>query len=216
MTLRNMQVNDTEAPPSVGRGVVPYITAWSDEKPLPNDVIVRPGVGIAFADETSRDRDSNGVLWTRVPSRPGQGRPVFGQTHSRRQRRAMRRLLCQVCGCPADRNKDGVLWLLRDHREDWENWPEGMASTEPPVCMKCAVLAARMCPALRSGHVAIRVRRFPISAVRGVRYRPAGGLLLLAEATVALDDTTIRWTRAAQLVRSLRGCTIVNVDQGAA
>jgi hypothetical protein len=213
--LGNTQVNGVGKSLTIGKGVVPYITAWSDEEPLPNDVIVLPGVGVGFADETPRDRDSKGVLWTRVPSRPGQGRPLFGQVHSRRQHRAMRRLLCQVCGCPADRNRDGVLWLLRDHREDWANWPEDMANTEPPVCMTCAVLATRMCPALRSGHVAVRVRRFPISAVRGVRYRQAGRLLLLTEATVALNDTAIRWTRAAHLVRSLRDCTVVDLDRGA-
>ncbi|HEX5405082.1 MAG TPA: hypothetical protein VFX16_22600 [Pseudonocardiaceae bacterium] len=38
--------------------------------------------------------------------------------------------------------------------------------------------------------------------------------MLLVEATVALGDTAIRWTRAAQLVRSLGDCTIVNLDQG--
>jgi hypothetical protein len=32
------------------------------------------------------------------------------------------------------------------------------------------------------------------------------------EDTVALDDPAIRWTVAAQLVRPLHDCTIVNLD----
>jgi hypothetical protein len=198
---------------TAGRGVVPYITAWSDEQDLLTSITRCAGLGIRFADETFLDRDSNGVLWTRVPSRPGHGRPVFRQVHSLRQRRAMRRLLCQVCGAPADQNEDGVLWLLRDHREDWLNWPENMANTYPPVCMKCAILSTRMCPVLRGGYVAVRARQCPVSAVYGIRYQPDGLVLRPMEDTVSLDDPAIRWTVAAQLVRSLHDCTIVDLDQ---
>ena len=92
--------------------------------------------GIAFADETAADRDSDGILWTRITSQPGCGRPQFAVIHSLRQRRAMRRLLCQVCGQPADRNPEGVLWLLPDYyrRHDglqgcrhrpFRIWPQG-------------------------------------------------------------------------------------------
>lgn len=45
----------------------------------------------------------------------------------------MQRLLCNVCAQPADRSDDGVLWLLRDFRDDWPNWPQGMGAVEPPV-----------------------------------------------------------------------------------
>jgi hypothetical protein len=96
------------------RSVVPYVTEWSEEQKPPFVVVERPGMGIAYADESLVDRDSNGVLWFRMASRPGIGRPVFGKVHPLRQRRAMRRLLCQVCAGPADRTDDGVLWLMRD------------------------------------------------------------------------------------------------------
>lgn len=193
-------------------GVVPYIAAWSDEQDLPALIIRCGGLGIRLADETFLDRDRDGVLWTRVASRPGHGRPVFGQVHSLRQRRAMRRLLCQVCGGPADQNEDGVLWLLRDYREDWLNWPENMANTYPPVCMTCATLSTRVCPLLRRGYVAVRARRSPVSAVRGIRYQPDGPVLRAVEDTVPLGDSAIRWTVAVQLVRSLNDCTIVNLE----
>src|SRR2546430_11182984 len=121
----------------------------------------------------------------------------------------MRRQLCGVCGGPPDRTEAGVLWLVRDYRDDWPGWPNGMAATEPPVCLPCARLAVRACPALRKGHAAIRVGHSTVAGVYGIRHRPgeAG-----EDTIVALDDPDIRWTRAAQLVRELRGCTIVSLN----
>jgi hypothetical protein len=117
--------------------VAPYVTAWTAEHDLPYRLITVPGAGIAYADETAADRDHNGILWWRTASRPGEGQPVFGLVHPDRQRRAMLRLLCQVCAGPADQTNDGVLWLLQDHRGDWPGWPNGMGVTEPPICHSC-------------------------------------------------------------------------------
>jgi hypothetical protein len=190
--------------------VVPYITAWSTEQDLPGEVIEQHGVGIAYADETPIDRDDHGVLWQRMASRPRHGRPEFGITHPLRQRRAMRRLLCQVCAGPADQTKDGVLWVLKDHRDDWPGWPEGMGVTEPPVCLSCAHLAVRLCPALRRGAVAVRVRDFPVAGAQGALYRTARSSPVVTKRTiVAFDDPAIRWLRAVNLVRELHGCAVV-------
>jgi hypothetical protein len=200
--------------PTSGRGaVVPYIAAWSGEEDLPTQIIGRGLSGIGFADETLLDRDDRDVLWTRTPSRPGHGRPEFGQVHPLRQRRAMRRLLCQVCAQPADRDELGVLWLLRDYREDWPGWPENMGNTYPPVCLPCARLSTRVCPSLRRGYVAVRARRFPLNGVRGARYAPAHPFPVPVEdVVVGYDDPAVRWTCAAQQVRSLQECTIVTLD----
>lgn len=188
---------------------VPYITTWSDEQPMPATVIEKPGRGIAYADETLLDRDANGVLWPRVPSSPGKGRPLFGKVHPIRQRRAMRRLLCGVCGGPPDRTEVGILWLVSDYRGDWPGWPEGMAATEPPVCLVCARYSMRVCPALREGHALIRVGDSSVVGVYGIRYQGGQGV---DDAIVAFDDPAIRWTRAAQLVRELRNCTITTLS----
>jgi hypothetical protein len=190
---------------------VPYITTWSEERPLPTTVVEHPS-GIRYADETLADRDRNGVLWRRVPSRPGRGRPQFGKVHPLRQRRAMRRLLCGICGGPADRSDLGVLWVLRDYRDDWLGWPEGMAATEPPVCLPCARLSVRLCPALRKGYVSLRVADSTVAGVYGIRYRLGQGT---DDATVTFEDPAIRWICAAQLVRELRGCTMVALPLGA-
>lgn len=195
------------------RPFTPYVTLWSDEQDSPTRLIERRGRGIAYQDEVVTDRDSNGVLWFRTPSRQGQGEPLFAKVHPLRQRRAMRRFLCNVCACPADQTADGYLWLLKDHRDDWPNWPEDMAVTEPPICVPCVRLASRLCPALRRGAVAIRVRRAPGVGVRGTLYRTGRPAPVpMDEATIAYDDPRVRWIRAMNLVRELRDCTFVPLE----
>jgi hypothetical protein len=193
---------------------VPYITAWSTEEQLPVTVLQnRRRTGIVYADEVLSDRDENGVLWPRVPSRPGRGRPQFGVVHPLRQRRAQRRLLCQVCGGPSDHTAEGTLWLLKDHRGDWPGWPNGMGATEPPVCLPCARVAGRHCPALRRGHVAVRVGRSEVAGIYGLRYEPGPHLPTATHDTsVAFDRPAIRWMRASQLIRELHECTIVDLE----
>ena len=190
---------------------VPYITSWSEEKVLPTAVVQRRH-GIAFADETIADRDDRGILWRRVPSLPGRGRPQFGKIHTTRQRRAMRDLLCQVCGKPADTTELGTLWLIPDFR-DWPGWPERMGCTEPPICLPCAHTSVRLCPALRRGYAATRVRNSVISGIYGAQYRP-GPLLPTAiqDRIVPFDHPDINWTCAGQLVRELLDCTLINLD----
>lgn len=194
------------------RIVVPYITAWTEEEDPPYELVAVPGVGIAYADESLTDRDHDGVLWSRATARPGKGRPDFARAHSLRQRRAMGRMLCQVCGGAADCSEDGALWLLQDHREDWSDWPNTMGVTEPPICLSCVHTSARLCPALRRGAIAIRVRRYPIAAVYGHLY--TGSDLTTAEAaTVRLNSPRIRWVRAVHLVRELNDCTVIPISE---
>jgi hypothetical protein len=197
---------------------VPYITSWSEETKQPAEIVLRTsmgiGFGIAYADENSTDRDRDGILWTRRTLRHGQGRPEFGKIHSLRQRRAMRRLLCQVCAQPADRNEDGVLWLLPDYYQEAEGWPENYDLAEPPICLACVPVATRLCPALRKGYLGIRARSAPVCGVRGLVYQPARPTpVLLRDYLVRYDNTTIRWTVADQLLRTLQDCTIVDLGQ---
>jgi hypothetical protein len=194
--------------------VVPFTTLWSGEQDLPAVVVERPDYGIGYADETPADRDTGGVLWQRAVSRPWVGRPVFGDVHTLRQRRAMRRLLCQVCGGPADRTDEGVLWLLPDYRRDWAGWPEGMGNVEPPICRQCAGMSLRLCPRLRRGAVAVRVREYPIVGVRGALYKqgPAGPTMV-SETVVAFDDPAVHWVRAVGLARQMLGCTVLPTNE---
>ena len=192
--------------------VAPYVTAWSAEQ-APSSVLVAHAGGIGYADEIRFDRDEYGVLWRRMSLRHGVGRPLFAEMHPLRQRRAMRRLLCQVCAGPADHTSDGVLWLLQDHREDWPDWPNRMGVTEPPVCLSCVHTSVRLCPALRQGAVTVRARRFPVSGVQGGLYTGDRSPVLVGNVVVSFDNPAIRWVRAASLARELGDCTIVELDE---
>ena len=195
---------------------VPYVAMWSAERTSFGDIVVARtpsgGLGIAYPDETLTDRDSRGLLWQRVTVGQGKGRPIFGDVHTSRQRRAMRRLLCQVCGAPCDQNEQGILWLLRDERGSWDGWPTGMGTTEPPACTPCVDLATRQCPALRGNHVLIRAQQAPISGAFGWYFRPGpdrpvpvndGGSIWTP------GDPLRHWFLATRLVRELRDVTFL-------
>ncbi len=195
--------------------VVPYITAWSGEQRL-TPLVIATVRGIAYPDEVPHDRDRAGVLWVRRALLPGRGRPRYSRVHPQRQRRAMHRLLCQICGGPADRTGDGVLWLLEDHRTDWPTWPEGLVTVHPPICLPCAPKAAAFCPHLRrTGVVAVRVRNSVLDGVHGQTFHLRGRQLVPGERSIVLyEQPAIRWTLAGQAARTLSGCTLVDLHTG--
>lgn len=192
----------------------PYITQWSAEQKPSCQLIERLGRGIGYLDETLYDRDDHGVLWDRTPHRPGTGQPMFAVVHPLRQRRAMHRLLCNVCAGPADQTDDGTLWLVRDYRNDWPGWPNRMGVTEPPVCAPCVRVATRLCPSLRKGAVAIRARHKPIVGVRGLLYRSNGRTpVAIGHETITYGDPRVRWIQARYLIRELLDCDLVPLEQ---
>lgn len=191
-----------------------YITKWSEEQEPPYELIERPGRGIGYLDETLWDRDDHGVLWKRTPHLPGHGQPKFKIAHPLRQRRAMQRVLCGVCGGLADQNDEGTLWLIHDDGSRWPGWPDG-AESEPPTCAPCVRVAARLCPALRhNGAVALRVRHAPISGVFGQLYRSNHGRPMPTEQmTVRYNDPKVQWVLASKLIRELVDCTVVPLEE---
>lgn len=195
------------------RPFTPYITSWSAERAERPTVVERRS-GIGYLDETVYDRDRHGVLWVRSLVRQGHGEPRFAVVHPLRQRRAMRRLLCNVCGGPADRAEDGALWLLSDLRDGWPSWPERMGVNEPPVCLPCVRVASRMCPALRKGAVAVRAREHPIAGIHGLVYRTTGTVWPepVEHTNVAYGDPASRWVVASKLIRELRDCTVIPLE----
>jgi hypothetical protein len=198
--------------------MVPYIVCWTSELDFPADVIQRPAGGIAYADEKLADRDRDGVLWTRISFSPGRGRPEYTRLHPLRQRRAMWRLLCQVCARPAERTAQGHLWLLTDRwRDDWADWPERASNPFPPVCLACARLSVRLCPPLRRGYIAVRAQSRPHGVI-GVRFHapyrfgPPEVVVDNGDA-IAYTDPAIRWVQATQLTRTLYDCTFLDLDE---
>ncbi|MCH6161633.1 hypothetical protein [Streptomyces marispadix] len=202
--------------------MVPYITQWSGEEVAPRPKMVMRRGRIAFADERPYDRDSRGVLWARTPCQPGKGRPQFGLVHPLRQRNAVERLLCQVCGGPADRDADGVLWLLTDEPTDEpteepgtpaDAGSEDVVTEHPPLCLPCARIAVTACPRLRRDFTAVRVRALEQAGVRGALYRPAAPRPVPVDAvSVAFDDPVVDWVRAGKLLLRLTEFRPVSLD----
>lgn len=189
--------------------VVPYIAAWSQER-APSPLVFAPRGGIAYRDEDTCDRDGKGRLWLRTLIKPRCGRPEFGRVHPLRQRRAMNRMLCQVCGGPPDQDERGTLWVLEDGRADWDGWPNGLFTTHPPVCVPCARVAVRSCTHLLDGCVAARVGSSEVAGVYGATYRPGQPP---RKGVVEDGDPAERWVLASQLVRSLSDCTVIDLDE---
>ncbi|WP_433891806.1 hypothetical protein [Streptomyces sp. CA-111067] len=197
---------------------VPFAASWSGEHPDNDQLHVRTdhkGVpGLAFRDERPEDRDRHGVLWARMSWAPGTGKPQFAQMHPLRQRDAMLLKLCQVCGKPADRTREGWLFLeargphtagLPDPGDPYQGF-----TPKPPVCSGCAILAARMCPHL-GDPIAFRSRKPLIAGVFGGLYLPNRNGRVLA---LPKDDhlyygrtNATRWFLASQLITELTKCT---------
>ncbi|WP_093837668.1 hypothetical protein [Streptomyces aidingensis] len=192
---------------------VPWAASWSGERvAVSGDLVARPdGTGLAYRDETADDRDRYGVLWARLAGSPGNGRPAFGTLHSGRQRHAMLRRLCQVCGGPADRTSRGWLFLLPHSGHPAGEPPgrtEGALSTKPPVCRPCADLAARHCPHL-TGAIAVRCRGPRVWGVFGGLCVPAPGGRLVSptDGYLPYGHPATPWFLASQLVIRLTRCT---------
>ncbi|MEU7158512.1 hypothetical protein [Streptomyces chrestomyceticus] len=191
---------------------VPYIARWSAEAEISTPVVpARGGTGIAFPDEIPGDRDRHGVLWMRREVNPGAGEPQLSLVHSVRQRYAMRRLRCQVCRQPADRNEQGVLWLLEDGRADRLDWPESELTAHPPACAgACVETAIERCRHLRDNWVTVRVNEPVVDGVYGRLYRPGRPLPApVTKVTRLYEAPDVLWVLASQLVATLNGCTVV-------
>ena len=182
---------------------VPYVAMWSaetEERPK----VIETSRGVGFADERILDRDTHGVLWTRMTMAPGRGKPLFAEIHALRQRRAMQRMLCQVCAGPADMSDDdGALWLLSDESVEGVK-DEPLTVAEPPICAACAEQSMRVCPRLRQGRSLLRAQLAPVVGVHGAIYAPAiQGPRLIDVRAVGFAEPAITRTVASKLLRQL-------------
>lgn len=197
---------------------VPDIAAWSAET-LPQPGLVISKDGVAFKGSVSPTgytlgRDAAGVLWQRWGLRRGKGAALLGRVHGPRQRRAMRKQLCQVCKGTSDETKQGRLYLLEDYR-GVENWPEREVTTHPPVCRRCVPLAVPLCPHLRGRVAAVRARRVSVDGVHGMVYRTDkdGAVVKAGLKTVFHGDWRVKWMLGNQLAATLEDVTIVDLDK---
>lgn len=89
------------------------------------------------------------ALWQ--PHLPGMGKPRFAKPHSVRQRQAMARLLCDLCGEPTKPGDRVSLSQERAVRVTQAGFDK-MAATvvEPLMHHRCAARSAGLCPNLRA------------------------------------------------------------------
>lgn len=135
---------------------VPWITRWTGEVvPVAHSFsVTKDGRARVFYPDGIEDRDPNGVLW----KREGLGRhgtPQYAQVNAYRQRAAMRRRLCQICGSKIDERP--IRWLVDDAGLHYDD-DDGTAITgSAPTCSSCIPLALELCPHLKKGYSILKV-----------------------------------------------------------
>ncbi|WP_406117264.1 hypothetical protein OG572_41965 [Streptomyces virginiae] len=217
------------SPPVVGARLsedqvpgVPWIVPWTGEPRILGEVVARPQ-GLAYTDELLFDRGSHGELLLRglgPAPEGGRGKPLFASVNNRRQRRAMRYLLCQVCGQPAGRTDAGTLWVI-DTLSYTVVEARGLDAgvREPPICQPCARIAVRACPVLREGYVALRVPEVRLVGVTGVLcaadpqpHNPGEIRVLDRSATMSYTDPRLPWMLVGEIRAELVGATPVDLE----
>jgi len=203
---------------------VPYITCWEQEvqaaingaggkgSQIRFQQLMVPGAPVtaSYVDETPADRDAFGALWQRYPLAMGKGAPHFAKVHPARQRRCMTKMLCQVCGNPANFNEQGWQWLVT--HEDAARLAAGgdprVRTANPPVCNRCCDLARELCPHLLKGNALVRTPGFVPWGVYGIVADPAGAS---PGHTVPYGDPRIHRTLAGQMLVTLQKVQVVDL-----
>ncbi|GHG60424.1 hypothetical protein [Streptomyces griseocarneus] len=197
--------------------VTPFVVAYDDEQGgLEADLTIAytPTPRLAYKVMQADDRDRAGVLWARVERASRKGKPIFAAMNPERQRECMYELLCQVCGEPAGRNRDG--WLFLDWRmpQDPPTWPEGSLTHMPPLCERDARLAVEQCP--HAGRfIPLRVKLPRLWGISGTRYQwtDSGWRRDSSIPWLKYGDERLNAVLASQLVRELRKVTVVDLDE---
>jgi hypothetical protein len=144
---------------------VPWVTRWTNE--VSTDKVktaLVDGELSLFYSDGHEYRDDHGVLWQREGIGRG-GEPQFAQVSAHRQRAAMRKGLCQVCG---QRITDRpIRWLMAANQLTPVR--DGTALTfSPPTCSDCVDVALEACPHLRAhDRIILRVLEYRIWGVFG-------------------------------------------------
>lgn len=77
----------------------------------------------------------------------GVGKPLFGKPHSDRQREAIARCLCDLCGRPLKLSTKVSLSHARPQPHGAEGW--AILQVEPMLHRQCAAQCISLCPSLR-------------------------------------------------------------------
>lgn len=134
---------------------VPWVTRWTGEVNQARLQVShdRDGLHVEYADG-NEEREAGGLLWKREGI-VRRGTPQFSELNTYRQRAAMRKRLCQVCGTKI--NERPIRWLMA--QAQLQPVEGGAAVTiSPPTCSACIPLALELCPFLeQGGYVILKV-----------------------------------------------------------
>lgn len=125
---------------------VPWVTRWTGEVNSSKlEVgITRDTVEVSYPG--GRDpRDAHGILWKRE-GLTRRGKPQWSQVNTYRQRAAMLKRKCQVCGTKIDERP--IRWLVP--RDQLHETSDGPVTISAPTCSGCIPLARELCPFLRT------------------------------------------------------------------
>ncbi|MDD3797816.1 MAG: hypothetical protein PHE36_01410 [Novosphingobium sp.] len=114
----------------IGASAVPWTVSWSSEEEF----------YLGLCPEFKR-------LAIRQASSPGVGKPLFGKPHMDRQRMAMARGLCDLCGRPLKLSTKVSLSHARPMPHGAEGW--AILQVEPLLHRACALESMRFCPSLK-------------------------------------------------------------------
>lgn len=162
-------MTDLDTLPSYKGKPVPWVARWTGEIAPDRyqfDLSIQAGGKMQTTYGPDRDfRDEQGVLW----QREGLGRtgaPDWGAVSSYRQRSAMHKRKCQVCGTKIP---DGPInWLMPINGIEYVN-PETALTMQPPTCDGCIEFALDLCPHLKSqGYQRVKVLDYSIWGIYGI------------------------------------------------
>lgn len=144
---------------------VPWVTRWTKEvirSPIQLTYDPANKTPVLFYDDGPEFRDEHGILWQREGINRG-GEPQFSQVATYRQRAAMRKRLCQVCGNKIESRV--IRWLMAPLQ--LETLGGATCTQSPPTCDACVPIAIDLCPRMRQEHIILRVLEYRIWGVSG-------------------------------------------------
>lgn len=180
--------------PSFNGRPVPWITRWTGEVhpdrfdygvQVAGDVLA--GEFSVTYEDGKNIRDGRGILWQREGI-GRRGEPMYADVSTYRQRAAMKKRLCQVCGSKITDNPTNFLIPLVAGMEQFDE--NTTVTMQAPVCEGCVPLAIRMCPALkREGYQHLKVLAYRAWGVFGQVTYPTPQGFQRMQGTVGYDES---------------------------
>lgn len=149
---------------------IPWVAAWSGAVPSKEESAVQvsrnPQTGELWVfqggPDSPQEREANGILWARE-GLARTGEPLdFDSIY--RQRAAMRRKMCRICGRVI--SQPVIHWLLAEGQLEFDNNGDALTVT-PPTCDDCMDIASDLYPQLKDACMTVKVLSYELWGVWG-------------------------------------------------